>query len=74
MNKVNPLPALTVPFPLILYSNLLIAFKATLDTILLTNSDKLYLAKKIARSVITFLPNLFNQEPRNPPVCYYFFT
>ena len=40
--KVNPLPALTAPFPLILRSNLFIAFKAKL----FTTPGKLSLAKK----------------------------
>ena len=37
INKVNPFPALTAPFPLILLSNLFIAFEAKL----LTNPGKL---------------------------------
>ena len=41
----------TAPFSLILLSNLFIAFKAKL----LTHPGKLSLAKKIARSVISFL-------------------
>ena len=44
MNKVNPFPALTAPFPLILLSKLLIAFEAAFEAILLTNPSKLFLA------------------------------
>ena len=36
------------------------------EAILRTNPDKLFLAKGIARFVTTFLPNLPNQEARNP--------
>ena len=50
INKVNPFPALTAPFPTTFLSNLFIAFEATL----LTNLGKLSLTKGIARSVITF--------------------
>ena len=49
--KVNSFSA---PFPLIVLSNLFILFEAKL----LTNLDKLYLAKRTERCVITFLPNL----------------
>ena len=44
INKVNPFPALTAPFPLIFLSNLVIA----LEVKLLTNPGKLSLAKGIA--------------------------
>ena len=50
MNKVNHFPALTAPFPLIFHSNLFIA----LESILLTNPGKLYLAKRIATFVSAF--------------------
>ena len=63
INKVNPFLALTAPFPPIFLSNLFIAFGAKL----LTNPGKLSLARGIARSVITFLPILPNQEPKDPP-------
>ena len=53
INKVNPFPALTAPFSLIFPSNL---FTALVDK-LLTNPDKLSLAKGIARPVITFYLN-----------------
>ena len=55
MNKVNSFPALTALFPLVLRLNLFTAFEATL----LTNLGNLSLAKRIARSVTTILPNLF---------------
>ena len=48
INKVNP--ALTAPFPIIVLSNLFIAFEAKM----LTNRSKLSLAKEIAKSVINF--------------------
>ena len=44
INKVNAFRSLTAPFPLIFLSNLFIAFEAKL----LTNPDKLSLAKGIA--------------------------
>ena len=56
MNKVNPFPALTAPFPLVFLLNLLIAFKNKL----LTNPDKLSLAKGIATFFSAFLPKLTN--------------
>ena len=61
MNKVNPLPAFTAPFPLIFLSNLFIAFVV----ILLTKPEKLSLAKGIATFVSDFFPKLPNQEPRD---------
>ena len=48
-NKVNPVPALTAPFPLI-FLNLFIAFEA----ILLTNPGKLSLAKGVATIISAF--------------------
>ena len=50
INKINPFPALTTPFPLIFCSNLFIAFK----TKLLTNPGKLSLAKGIATFASAF--------------------
>ena len=50
INKVNPFPALTAPFPLIFLSNLFIAFKGKLHT----NLGKLSLAKGIAIFVSAF--------------------
>ena len=44
INRVNPFPTLTAPFPLIFLSNLLIAFEVKL----LTYPDKLSLAKGIS--------------------------
>ena len=63
INKVNLFPALTAPFPLIFLSNLFIAFEVKL----LTNLDKLSLAKEIATFISDFFPKLANQEPKNPP-------
>ena len=45
MNKVNPFPALTAPFPFIFLSNLFIAGKAAFEAILLTNQGNLSLVK-----------------------------
>ena len=50
INSVNLLPALTTPFPLILLSNLFLAFEVKL----LTNLGKLSLAKGIATFVSAF--------------------
>ena len=61
INKVNPLPAPTAPFPLIFLSNLFIAF----EVILLTNPAKLSLPKGIATFVRAFFPKLANQEPKD---------
>ena len=58
INKVDPLSALTAPFPLIF-----IVFQVKL----LNNQDKLSLAKGIAMFVSTFFPKLPNQEPKKPP-------
>ena len=63
INKVNPFPALTVPFPLIFLSNLLIVFEVKL----LTNPGKFYLAKGIAIFYSAFFPKLPNQESKDPP-------
>ena len=65
MNKMNPFPALTTPFPPAFLSNLFTSFK----TILLTNSGKLALSKEIATLVSAFSPNLSNQEPKDPLDC-----
>ena len=53
MNKVNPLPALTAPFPLIFLSNLFIAF----EVILLTNRGKSSSAKRLENSLVHFYLN-----------------
>ena len=63
INKVNPFPTLTGPFPLISLSNLFIVFGVEL----LTNPGKLSLAKGIAMSISAFFPKLPNQEPKDPP-------
>ena len=63
INKVNPFPAPSAPFPLIFLSNLFIAFEAKL----LTNPDKLSLAKGTATFVSAFFPELVNHEPKDPP-------
>ena len=63
INKVNTFPALRAPFPHIFFSNLFTAFEVKL----LTNSDKLSLAKKIATFLSTFFPKLANHEPKDPP-------
>ena len=47
INKLNPFPALTDPFPLISLSNLFISFEVKL----LTNQGKLSLAEGIATFV-----------------------
>ena len=62
-NKVNPFPALIVPFPLIFLSNLFIAFEVKL----LTNTAKLSLAKGIAMFVSPFFPKLPNQKSNDSP-------
>ena len=58
INKVNPFPAVTAPFPVIFLSSLFIAFKAKF----LTYPGKLSLTKGKARSAITFLPKIMNYE------------
>ena len=50
MNKVNPLLALTAPFPIIFLSNLFIAF----DGKLLTNPSKLSLAPGVKKHLLVF--------------------
>ena len=62
LNKVNHFPTPTAPFPLIFLSNSFITFEVKL----LTNPGKLSLAKGIATFVISFLPKLANQEPKDP--------
>ena len=52
MNKVNPLLALTAPFPIIFLSNLFIAF----DGKLLTNPSKLSLAPGVKKHLLVFFP------------------
>ena len=51
INRVNPFPTLTAPFPLIFLSNLFISFEVKL----LTYPDKLSLAKGIAIFVSAFV-------------------
>ena len=51
MNKVNPFPALTAPFPLIFLPNLFAVFNAGFEAILLTDPGKLFLVKVIQRLV-----------------------
>ena len=63
INKVNPFLALTSPFPLIFLSNLFIAFEVKL----LTNPQKLSLAKGIAIFFSAFFPKLLDQEPKDLP-------
>ena len=52
INKVNPSPALTAPFPLIFLSNLFIAIEVKL----LANPGKLSLVEEIATFVSDFFP------------------
>ena len=65
INKVNPFPAVTAPFPLTFLSNLFIAFEVKL----LTNQSKckLSLAKGLAVFVSAAFPKLPNQESKDPP-------
>ena len=63
INKVNPFPALTAPFPLIFLSRLFVASEVKL----FTNPGKLSLTKRIAILVSNFLPKLANEEPKDPP-------
>ena len=56
INKVNPFPALTTTFPLIIVSNLFTAFKAKL----LANAGKLSLVKGKATFFRAFLPKSVN--------------
>ena len=63
INKVNPFPALTAPFPLIFLSNLFIIVEVKL----LTDPSKLSLAKGIAMFVSAFFPKLTHYEPKDPP-------
>ena len=63
INKAHPFSAITPSSPLFFFfSNLFIAFEVKL----LTNPGKLSLAKRIERSVITFLPKLPYILRRNP--------
>ena len=52
INKTNPFPASTAPFPSIFLSNIFIAFEAKL----LANLGKLFLANEIETFVRTFVP------------------
>ena len=63
INKVNPFPALTGPFPLIFLSNVFIEFEGEL----LTNLGKLSLVKGKARSVTTFFYLNYLALRKNPP-------
>ena len=59
MNKVNPFLAVAALFPLVLVSNLFIAFEAAFEETLLAKSGKLSLEKGLARSVaVVFLHHL----------------
>ena len=60
INKVNPFPALTAPFPHIFLSNLFIAFEVKL----LTNPSKLSLDKRTAIFVYAFFSKLPNHESK----------
>ena len=64
MDKVNPFPALTAPYPLILLSNLFIAFKTAFEAILLYNLGNLAIVKGTPYFNISILPNLSNQRPK----------
>ena len=57
INNANPLPIVTAPFPLIFLPSLSITLEVALLTKLLTNPGKLSLAQRMARYIITFLPN-----------------
>ena len=59
--KINSFHVLTALFPIILLSNLYTAFEGKL----FTSPGKLYLAKGIVTSIITNLPKLHNQEPKD---------
>ena len=68
LDKVNPFPAWTAPFPLIcFFSNLFIAFEAKLLT---NNPHKISLPKGIATFVcllVLFSPNYQTKEPKDLP-------
>ena len=61
INKVNPFPALSFPFPLIFLSGLFIAFEAKL----LTNPGKLSLAKEIVLFVSVLFPNYLTKNQKS---------
>ena len=61
INKANPFLAITASFPLILLSNLFIAFAVQLAT----NPGKLCLAKGIATAVCVLFSKLLKKEPKN---------
>ena len=56
MSKVNPFPALTAPFLLILLLNSFIVDEDAFEALFLTNPGKLSLAKGTARSVLPLSP------------------
>ena len=60
INKVNPFPALTAPFPHIFLSNLFIAFEVKLPT----NPSKLSLDKRTAMFAYAFFSKLPNHESK----------
>ena len=62
MNKFNPFPALTTPFPLIFLSSLSISDEVAL----VANLGKTYLVKYTTIYNNTFLPKSPNILPRNP--------
>ena len=45
MNKMNPFPTLTAPFPLIFIPSLCITFEVVFEAKLLTNPSQISLAK-----------------------------
>ena len=63
INKVNPFPPRTSPFPLIFY--FIPTYFITFEVKLFTNPGKLSLDKRITIFVTAFFPP--NQEPKDPP-------
>ena len=63
INRVNPFLALAASFPFVFLSNVFIA----LEVILLTNPGQLYLAREITPFISSLLPELSNQELKDPP-------
>ena len=60
INKVNPFPALTTPFPIVFLSNLFIAFEVKL----LANPGKLSLAKGITIFAGAFFLNYLTKNQK----------